>query len=81
MKGVDLSDGPYDLICANIVADIIIRMAPDVGRYMKEDAVLLASGIITERAEEVVAVLEANGLKIARRCDDNGWCALVVKKK
>jgi ribosomal protein L11 methyltransferase len=81
LKGVDLSDGPYDLICANIVADIIIRMAPDVGRYMKEDAILLASGIITERAEEVIEALEACNLKIARRCDDNGWCALVVKKK
>ncbi len=80
LKGVDLSDGPYDLICANIVADIIIRMAPDVGRYMKDDAVLLASGIITERAEEVTAVLEANNLTVARRLDDNGWCALVVKK-
>ena len=80
LKGVDLSDGPYDLICANIVADIIIRMAPDVGRYMKNDGILLASGIITERAEEVIAALEANDLKIARRLEDNGWCALVVKK-
>jgi ribosomal protein L11 methyltransferase len=81
LKGVDLTGGKYDLVCANIVADIIIRMAPDVGRYMKDDAILLASGIITERAEEVIAVLEANDLQIARRCDDNGWCALVVKKK
>ena len=80
LKGVDLAGGPYDLICANIVADIIIRMAPDVGRYMKEDAILLASGIITERAEEVISELERNHLKIARRLDDNGWCALVVKK-
>ena len=81
LKGVDLSGGPYDLICANIVADIIIRMAPDVGRYMKEDAVLLASGIITERAEEVILELEKNKLQVLRRLDDNGWCALVVKKK
>ncbi len=81
LRGVDLSDGPYDLICANIVADIIIRMAPDVGRYMKPDAILLASGIITERAEEVIAVLEENGLAVDERRDDNGWCALVVKKK
>ena len=80
LRNVDLSDGPYDLICANIVADIIIRMAPDVARYMKPDAVLLASGIITERAEEVTAALEAHGLKVARRLDDNGWCALVVKR-
>ena len=81
LRQVDISDGPYDLICANIVADIIIRMAPDVGRYMKDDAILLASGIITERAEEVVAALEACDLRIERRVDDNGWCALVVKKK
>ena len=81
LKDVNLSDGPYVLICANIVADIIIRMAPDVGRYMKDDAILLASGIITERAEEVVEALEACNLKIDRRLDDNGWCALVVKKK
>ena len=80
LKGVDLSGGPYDLICANIVADIIIRMAPDVSRYMKDDAILLASGIITERAEEVVGELESNGLRVERRLDDNGWCALVVKK-
>jgi ribosomal protein L11 methyltransferase len=55
-------------------------MAPDVGAYMKDDAVLLASGIITERAEEVTAALEAHGLRVAERHDDNGWCALVVKK-
>ncbi len=81
LRGVDLSDGPYDLICANIVADIIIRMAPDVGRYMKDDAILLASGIITERAQEVISALEACDLVIDRRLEDNGWCALVVKKK
>ena len=80
LKQVDLSGGKYDLICANIVADIIIRMAPDVGDYMKDDAVLLASGIITERAEEVVEALAANGLRVTERLDDNGWCALVVQK-
>ncbi|MBQ2758025.1 MAG: 50S ribosomal protein L11 methyltransferase, partial [Clostridia bacterium] len=72
--------GRYDIVCANIVADIIIRMAPDVGAYMKDDAILLASGIITERAEEVVKALQDNGLRVADRLDDNGWCALVVKK-
>ncbi len=80
LRQVDLSGGKYDLICANIVADIIIRMAPDVGAYMKDDGILLASGIITERAEEVVLALAENGLRIEQRLDDNGWCALVVKK-
>ncbi len=80
LKHVDLSGGKYDLVCANIVADIIIRMAPDVGAYMKDDAILLASGIITERADEVVEALALHGLRVAERLDDNGWCALVVQK-
>ncbi|MBE6604432.1 MAG: 50S ribosomal protein L11 methyltransferase [Ruminococcaceae bacterium] len=80
LKQVDLSGGGYDIVCANIVADIIIRMAPDVGAYMKENAILLASGIITERAEEVVKALQDNDLVVTQRLDDNGWCALVVKK-
>ncbi|MBR3862409.1 MAG: 50S ribosomal protein L11 methyltransferase [Clostridia bacterium] len=80
LKQVDLTGGKYDLVCANIVADIIIRMAPDVGNYMKDDAILLASGIITERAEEVVDALLAHGLCVRDRLDDNGWCALVVQK-
>ncbi|MBQ3483667.1 MAG: 50S ribosomal protein L11 methyltransferase [Clostridia bacterium] len=80
LRQVDLTGGKYDLVCANIVADIIIRMAPDVGNYMKDDAILLASGIITERAEEVVAALETNALRVVERHDDNGWSALVVQK-
>lgn len=78
LRQVDVSDGKYDLITANIVADIIIRMAPDVAAYMNEGATLLASGIITERAEEVVSALKENGLNVIDRIDDNGWCALVV---
>ncbi len=80
LRHVDLSDGQYDVITANIVSDIIIRMAPDVAAYMKDDATLLASGIIIERADEVVSALEACGLRVVDRLVDNGWCALVVKK-
>ncbi|MBQ9803176.1 MAG: 50S ribosomal protein L11 methyltransferase [Clostridia bacterium] len=80
LKQVDLSGGGYDIVCANIVADIIIRMAPDVSAYMKDDGILLASGIITERADEVTEALCANGLQVAEHHTDNGWCALVVKK-
>lgn len=71
-------DGGYDVICANIVADIIIRMTPDVSPFMNKDTVLLASGIITERCDDVVACFEQNGFKIVERAEDNGWCALAV---
>lgn len=80
LKSVDLDGGQYDLITANIVADIIIRMIPDVGAYMKDDAVLLASGIIGSRADDVISEFEAHGFKIVETAMDNDWCALAVKK-
>ena len=72
---------PYDLICANIVADIIIRMTPDVSPFMHENTVLLASGIISERAQDVIDCFEKNGYKIVEKLEDNGWCGLAVMKK
>ena len=79
LKQVDDSR-PYDLICANIVADIIIRMTPDVGALMHENTVLLASGIISERSEDVIACFEKHGFRVVEKLVDNGWCGLAVMK-
>ena len=79
LRQVDASE-PYDLITANIVADIIIRMTPDVGKYMHDGTVLLASGIIVERADDVAAALQAHHLRIVERVEDNGWCAMAIMK-
>ena len=81
LKQVSLEGGRYDLVCANIVADIIIRMTPDVGTYMKDDAVLLASGIIAERCDDVVACFEANGFRVVEKLTDNDWCGLAIMTK
>ena len=81
LRQVDITDGGYDIICANIVADIIIRMTPDVDRYLNDGGIILASGIILERSQDVISCFEENGFEIADRAIDNGWCALVVKKK
>lgn len=80
LHGVDDSE-PYDLVCANIVADIIIRMTPDLAPFMHEKSVLLASGIIEERAKDVISCLETNRFQVIERLDDNGWTALAVMKK
>ncbi len=80
LKQVDKSGGAYDVICANIVADIIIRMMPDVGELMDENSVVLASGIIVERSEDVINGFHEHGFKVVERIDENGWCALAVKK-
>ena len=80
LRHVDKSKA-YDVICANIVADIIIRMMPDVGELMNENSVILASGIIVERSEDVISAFDEHGFKIVERIDENGWCALAVMKK
>ncbi len=80
LKQVDLDGGKYDLVCANIVADIILRMLPDVGKYMNDDAILLASGIICERADDVKAGFDKFGFQIVEEVIDNGWCAFAIKK-
>ena len=80
LAGVDRKHGAYDVICANIVADIIIRMSPDVGNLMHEKSVLLTSGIISERADDVIAALSEHGLQVLERREENGWCALAVTK-
>ena len=72
---------PYDLICANIVADIIIRMMPDIAPFMHAGTVLLLSGIISERAEDVISCVERCGYRVVEMQEENGWCGLAVMKK
>ena len=80
LRGVDLSLGKYDFCVANIVADIIIRMMPDVSSYLKDGAPLILSGIIAPRADEVRACVKENGFSIIREEQENDWVAMLVKK-
>ncbi len=80
LRGVDLADGRFDLCVANIVADIIIRMAPDIGACLTDSARLIVSGIISPRAEEVRTALTAHGFSIVREVQENDWLAILLKK-
>ncbi len=73
-------ENSYDIIAANIVADIIKMMAPMFAKVLKEDGRLIASGIISERADEVEAVLNRYGLVRESFHDKEGWAAIVLKK-
>lgn len=73
--------GGYDIICANIVADIILRMAPDIIKYMRPCAVFMVSGIISERGDEIARAMGEAGLCVLERRDYNGWCAYAFEKR
>ena len=71
--------GDYDVIVANIVADVIIALAPQVGRLLKDGGIFLCSGIIDDRAEEVSAKLRAEGWTIVEQHDSEGWYSFLCR--
>ena len=79
LRGVDLSGGKYDFCVANIVADIIIRMLPDVKDYLLPGAPLILSGIIGERADEVRRAVLKEGFAVEKEITENDWVGMLVR--
>ena len=77
----DLADkisGKYNVVCANIVADVVIRLLGDVRTFMEENAVLLVSGIIDARENDVLAAAEKHGFKVKEKQYKDNWCAFAL---
>lgn len=68
--------GKYDLVIANIVADVIIGLSKFVRQFMKENGTFICSGIILERLDEVTEALENAGLTIKEIRKDTDWAAI-----
>lgn len=69
----------YDIVVANIVADVIIALAPNVRPLLKEGGVFLCSGIIDDRAEEVAQKLREAGWEIAETRSSEGWFSYLCR--
>ena len=69
----------YDLVVANIVADVILALAPAVRRYLKPGGAFLCSGIIDDRAEEVAQGLRENGWEILETRSAEGWFSYLCR--
>lgn len=72
--------GKYDIICANIVADVIIALCNNVTDYMAEDGVFICSGIVDIRENDVLDAITRCGLKVIERHTSGGWVALTAKR-
>lgn len=73
--------GSFQVIAANIVADVILLFCPQVSAYLEPGGVFIASGIIDSREQEVAAALDRYGFQITQRKGDGGWICLVCKQK
>lgn len=70
----------YDFVCANIVADILIRMAPDIGAVMCKGGLIITSGIVQGKCIEVKETMERYGFTTIHTEIENDWVAYVFKK-
>ena len=77
----DKVEGKFDVVVANIVADIIIMFCKDVKNYMKEDAVFITSGIIDTREQDVLDAFEKYGFEVIKRHTEKGWVCFECKAK
>ena len=75
-----LSEGGYDVVLANIVADVIIPLSAVVPHFLRPDGVFICSGILNTRLPEVERAIEAAGLTITQREMQEDWCRLTAKR-
>ncbi|MCR5457324.1 MAG: 50S ribosomal protein L11 methyltransferase [Clostridiales bacterium] len=81
LADVKLKDGrPFDIVTANIIAEIVLRLSPDIGRYMRKDGVLIVSGIVDSKEQEIIEDLTQNGFSHVETRHENGWCGIVFKR-
>ena len=72
--------GKFDVVVANIVADVIIMFCKDVASFMKDDALFITSGIIDTREQDVIDAFNKYGFEIKARHTKGGWvCFECVK--
>ena len=73
-----LSEEQYDIVLANIVADVIIPLAPIVPRLLKKGGVFICSGILNTRQDEVLASIENAGMAVTAQEEQDDWCCFTA---
>ncbi len=72
--------GKYDIVCANIIADVVIRLLDNVENYMNEGGKLIVSGIIDIRVNDVLKAIKEKGFNIEKEVTKEEWYAFVLTK-
>lgn len=67
----------YDLLCANIVADVLIGMSGIFGGFIKDGGTLIVSGIIDQRKDEVLDRLKAEGFELVEIREKEDWVVVI----
>lgn len=71
-----LSKTKYNVIVANIVADVIIALLPTVKKLIAENGIFICSGIIAERLEDVKKAMAKENVAVTEVITEDGWCCI-----
>lgn len=77
---LDATCNQFDLICINILADVIIELAPALARAANRDGLIIASGILDYQADDVADALVEVGIETIEKKQEDDWIALVGRK-
>ena len=69
-----------DIIVANLMHDLVIRLAPEAIKRLDTGGVFIASGILLEKRDQVAEAVEAAGFEILEIPEDGEWCAIAARK-
>ena len=69
-------DGRFDLIVANILSEVILKLLGTIGRHMSPKSVLICSGIYKDNCGDVLKKIQQQGLKVLEERYEDGWVAI-----
>ena len=72
---------PFDLVIANILADPLITLAPDMRRTVAQGGTLVLSGLLIHQAPQVIAAYRAAGFHLLRHDRMTGWATLTLRRR
>ena len=75
------ASGPFGLVMANILANPLRRLAPDMAKHLAPHAFVILSGLLPHQANSVVAAYRGAGLKLLKRIQIDGWSSLLMQRR
>jgi len=71
--------GRGDIVVANIIADVILRLLPELKEHLTAKGIFIAGGIIEDRIADVKTAAKAAGFTVDRTEESRGWAAMVIR--
>ncbi|MCL4476515.1 MAG: 50S ribosomal protein L11 methyltransferase [Nitrospirae bacterium] len=73
--------GTFDMIAANLMSEILIRMAAEIASHLKKPGIAILSGMLVGQEDDVIRAVENVGLRVAEKYYDGRWVSVIVKHK